>query len=158
MKIGLTLFYTAILSVLLMAMAGCGHNSALLSMGKKLSIGIDPQTYTVNAQYMDGLALGDVSRENSSWELSVDDTAGVSYDSKTGTLKGVKHIKRELGPQITGYLRDLAEKDPESARTYLKATEKYWDAKAEEARAKSKQEISDNVDKSNSTSAKDTSK
>jgi hypothetical protein len=136
MKLGVTLFYMAVLSVLLIALVGCSHNSALLMMGKKASIGVDPQTYTVNAQYMDGLALGDVSRENSSWELNIDDNAGVSYDAKTGTLKGIKHIKRELGPQISGYLTTLAEKDPESARTYLKATEKYWEAKAEEAKAK----------------------
>lgn len=114
-------------------LAGCSHNSSLLMMGTKASIGVDPQTYTLNAQYTDGLSLGDVSRENSEWELAIDTDAGVSYDTKTGTLNGVKHIKRKLGPQISGYLVDLAKQDPESAREYLKATAEYW--KAEKAKA-----------------------
>lgn len=135
-KFGVVLFCMAVLGVIIMSLVGCSHNSALLMMGKKGSIGVDPQTFTVNAQYMDGLSLGDVSRENSSWELSIDDNAGINYDAKTGTITGVKYIKRELGPQISGYLTELAEKDPESARAYMKATAKYWEAKAEEARAK----------------------
>lgn len=128
-----------IASVCAISIMGCSHNSALLMMGKKASIGVDPQTYTVNAQYMDGLALGDVSRENSEWELSIDDNAGVSYDSKTGTLKGVKQIRRKLGPQISGYMVDLADKDPESVRKYMEAVKAYWEYKANEHKGKSEE-------------------
>lgn len=114
-------------AAIILVFTGCSHNSALLMVGKKGSIGVDPQTFTVNAQYMDGLALGDVSRENSEWELTVDDNAGVSYDDKTGSIKGVKKIKRKLGPQISGYLVELAEKDSETARKYMEAVKVYWE-------------------------------
>ena len=123
-------------TAIVLVFTGCSHNSALLMMGKKGSIGVDPQTFTVNAQYMDGLALGDVSRENSEWELTVDDNAGISYDTKNGTLKGVKKIRRKLGPQISGYLTELAEKDPESAREYMKAVKEYWKAQSKLAETK----------------------
>lgn len=126
-----------IAGVSILLLAGCSHNSALLMMGKKGSIGVDPQTYTVNAQYMDGLALGDVSRENSEWELTVDDDAGISYDSKTGSLKGVKKIRRKLGPQISGYLVDLAEKDSEAARKYMEAVKAYWEYQVSVSKSKS---------------------
>lgn len=111
-------------------LCGCSHNSSLLMYGKRGSIGLDPQTYTLNASYSDGLSLGDVSRENSEWELEIDDSIGLSYDEKKGTLSGIKRIKRKLGPQITGYLVDLAEKDPDAARKYMEATKAYWEAQA----------------------------
>lgn len=115
--------------VVMVVLTGCGHNTAMLMIGKKGTIGIDPQSMSMNAQYMDGFALGDVSRENSEWEIEIDDAAGISYDSKEGSLKGVKKLKRKLGPQITGYLVDLAEKSPEAAKAYMEATKAYWESK-----------------------------
>lgn len=43
-----------------------------------------------------------------------------------GKRKGVKRLRREVGPQITGYLVDLADKDPEMAKAYVEAMKLYW--------------------------------
>ena len=120
-----------LLVIACICLTGCSHNSSLLMAGKKASIGIDPQSFTVNAAYADGFSLGDVSRENSEWEIEIDDSAGLQYDSKSGNIKGIKRIKRKLGPQITGYLVDLAEADPETARKYMESLKAYWGSQNE---------------------------
>ena len=114
----------AILS--LATMTGCGHNTGAFTVGTRMNAGLDPQNATANISYTDGLNVVDVSRENSSWEVEVDADNGVAIDSKTGSIKGLKRLKREVGPQITGYLVDLAEKDPEMARNYVEAVKYYW--------------------------------
>lgn len=107
-------------------LTGCGHNTGAFIIGTHLNAGLDPQNATANVSYTDGLNVVDVSRENSSWEVQVDADNGISYDTKTGTVKGVKSLRREIGPQITGRLVELAEKDPEMARMYVEAVKNYW--------------------------------
>ena len=111
-------------------LTGCSHNTSMLTLGTSARMGIDPQNMSMNASYMDGLSLVDVSRENAEWEIEIDGATGMTYDKTTGTVQGVKKIKRKLGPQISGYLTDLAAKDPESARVYLEAMKYYWQAQA----------------------------
>ena len=113
--------------IVLVLLTGCGHNTGAFTIGTRMNAGIDPQNATANISYTDGLNVVDVSRENSSWEVQVDADNGVSYDSKTGTVKGVKRLRREIGPQITGRLVELAEKDPEMARMYVEAVKNYWE-------------------------------
>ena len=72
-----------------------------------------------NVSYSDGLNVLDVSRENSGWELEIDADTGLSVDAKTGSIKGVKRIKRKIGVQVTGYLVELAEKNPDLAKYYI---------------------------------------
>lgn len=116
--------------------AGCGHNTGAFTIGTRVNAGLDPQNATANISYTDGLSVVDVSRENSSWEVQVDADNGVSYDAKTGAIKGVKCLRREIGQQITGRLVELAAKDPEMARMYIEAVRNYWqyrnDKKADE--------------------------
>jgi len=107
-------------------LTGCGHNTGAFTIGTRVNAGIDPQNATANISYTDGLNVVDVSRENSSWDIQVDADNGVSYDTKTGAIKGVKRLKREIGPQITGRLVELAAKDPEMARMYVEAVRNYW--------------------------------
>jgi hypothetical protein len=117
-------------TLLALLLAGCGHNTGAFTIGTRINAGLDPQNATANISYTDGLNVVDVSRENSSWEIQVDADNGVSYDTKTGTVKGVKRLRREIGPQITGRLVELAEKDPEMARMYVEAMKLYWQYKA----------------------------
>lgn len=117
-------------AVTCVALTGCSHNTSMLTLGTSARMGIDPQNMSMNASYMDGLSLVDVSRENAEWEIEIDGATGMTYDKTTGTVQGVKKIKRKLGPQISGYLTDLAAKDPESARVYLEAMKYYWQAQA----------------------------
>lgn len=89
---------------------GCSHNTGAFTLGTRVNLGIDPQNATANASYTDGLNVIDVSRENASWDVEIDADNGVSVDNRTGNIKGVKRLRREVGPQITGYLVDLADK------------------------------------------------
>lgn len=105
---------------------GCSHNTGAFTLGTRVNLGIDPQNATANASYTDGLNVIDVSRENASWEVEIDADNGVSVDNRTGNIKGVKRLRREVGPQITGYLVDLADKNPEMAKAYVEAMKLYW--------------------------------
>lgn len=107
-------------------LSGCAHNTGSFLVGTRTNFGIDPQNATANISHIDGLHVLDVSRENSTWEIEIDSENGVAIDNETNTIKGIKRVRREVGPQITGYLVDLAEKDPESARLYLQGVNSYW--------------------------------
>lgn len=117
------LTFTVIVGIML---SGCSHNTGAFTIGTRVNLGIDPQNATANASYTDGLNVIDVSRENASWDIEVDADNGVSVDGSTGSIKGVKRLRREVGPQITGYLVDLADKNPEMAKAYVEAMKLYW--------------------------------
>lgn len=110
--------------------AGCSHNTGAFTVGTRVNFGLDPQNVTANVSYTDGLNVIDVSRENSSWDLWIDADNGVSVDTSSGTIRGVKRIRRDVGPQITGYLVDLAESDPEMAKNYVESLKYYWKYRA----------------------------
>lgn len=107
----------AIMSCLLCSCSHFSHNVAGLAIGTKAQIG-SPEYGEI--LWMNGFSLIDFSRENSEWEIEIDDNAGLSFDSSTKTLKGVKRIRRRIGKQVTGYLKDLAKENPEAAIEYLK--------------------------------------
>lgn len=114
----------------LFLVAGCSHNTGAFTIGTRVNFGIDPQNATANVSYTDGLNVVDISRENSSWDLEIDANNGVSVDTSSGTITGVKRIRRDVGPQITGYLVDLAESDPEMAKNYVESLKYYWQYRA----------------------------
>lgn len=116
----------------LFLLSGCSHNTGAFTVGTRVNFGLDPQNVTANVSYTDGLNVVDVSRENSSWDLEIDANNGVSVDTSSGTVKGVKRIRRDVGPQITGYLVDLAEYDPEMAKSYVESIKYYWKYRAEQ--------------------------
>ncbi len=106
-------------AALVFVAAGCSHNVGGFTIGTRTQAGIDPQNMTANISHTDGLNVIDVSRENSEWEIEIDDESGVTVDKKTGNIKGIKKIRRKVGPQVTGYLVDLAKQNPELAKQYL---------------------------------------
>lgn len=105
---------------------GCSHNTGAFTLGTRINAGLDPQNATANLSYTDGLNVVDVSRENASWDIEIDADNGVSVDDSTGTVKGVKRLRRDVGPQITGYLVDLSENSPEAAASYIEVMKLYW--------------------------------
>jgi hypothetical protein len=119
------------LIILVLLLAGCGHNTGSLTLGTRVNLGLDPQNVTANISYTDGLNVLDLSRENSEWDIEVDAATGVSIDSSTGAVKGVKKIRRSIGPQITGRLVELANIDKEIAKLYIEALKNYWKYKAD---------------------------
>ena len=97
--------------------AGCSHNPAQFVLGNHTRLGFgDYGTLSV----AEGLLINDIPRENTSFEVELDSETGVSYDPATGTVKGVKKVTRHVGPQITGYLVDLAKVAPDAALEYLR--------------------------------------
>lgn len=141
----------------IMVLTGCSHNTGAFTIGTRANIGLDPQNATANLSYTDGLNVVDVSRENSSWDLEIDADNGVSVDTQNGSIRGVKRIRRDVGPQITGYLVDLAEKDPEMAKLYVESLKYYWKYRANQKQTADKTEQSDQSAKnsqSETTSAK----
>lgn len=124
MKQTILIAITVIAAALLLP--GCSHNTGAFTLGTRVNLGIDPQNATANASYTDGLNVIDVSRENASWDVEIDADNGVSVDDSTGTVKGVKRLRRDVGPQITGYLVDLSENSPEAAASYIEAMKLYW--------------------------------
>ena len=103
--------------VFLAIMCGCSHNPAQFVLGEQTRLGFGDYG-TFNA--MEGLIINDIPRENTAFMLELDSEHGVSYDPASGTVKGVKAITRIVGPQVTGYLVELAEVSPDAAIEYIR--------------------------------------
>ena len=114
------------LAISLLLGVGCSHNPAVFAFGKVARIG---NVEYGELSYVNGIYILDVSRENSEWEIEIDDQDGLQYDAKSGVVKGVKKIKRKIGRQITGYLVDLAKKDKYLAGEYIKEPSRQSQAK-----------------------------
>lgn len=130
------LYVALALAGIVAGLSACSHNTAGITVGTRFNAGLDPQNATANLSYVDGLNVIDVSRENSVWKLEIDGDSGISYDEQSGSLKGVKKIERSIGPQITGYLVELSDRNPEAALEYVNAMKAFWEAesiKAEKA-------------------------
>ena len=123
--------------------AGCSHNTGAFTIGTRVNAGLDPQNATANISYTDGLNVVDVSRENSSWDLEIDADNGVSVDGSSGIIQGIKRIRRDVGPQITGYLVDLAATNPDLAASYVDAMKYYWQYRAGNQQDQPKQPATD---------------
>lgn len=127
------IFFNIVVLALVIAalLFGCGHNTAALTIGTRANIGIDPEHATANISYVDGMNLLDLSRENSGWVVETDAQLGITKD-KDGTIKGVRSIRRTIGPQITGYLVDLAKTNPTLAQEYVEAMKYFWKSQCKE--------------------------
>lgn len=111
--------------------AGCGHNTGTFLMGTMAKIGFDSQNAIPSITYVDGFQATDISRENSGWSVDIDATSGITTD-KQGNVKGIRSIKRYIGPQITGNLIDLAKDNPELAKDYVEAVKYFWQYQAQQ--------------------------
>lgn len=97
--------------VLCLLLVSCSHNQGTVILGKGFLAGAE------GLKYFNGVALLDNSRENSEWGIEIDDEDGITVQD--GNIKGIKKIERKIGKQVTGYLVDLAEEDPEAVNKYL---------------------------------------
>jgi len=109
-----------VLGIITLLITGCSHNPAVFTMGKRTNVGFDPGQLSANISWTDGLNIVDVPRENSSFEIEVDEGSGLSFDPTTNTIRGVRKITRKTGIQISGYLVELAEASPEAAAEYIR--------------------------------------
>lgn len=148
------LFFVLVSVFSLFILEGCSHNTGSFTIGTRINCGLDPQNATANISYTDGLNVVDISRENSSWDLEVDSENGVSIDESGGTIKGIRRIRREVGPQITGYLVDLAEKNPDLAKDYVESMKYFWKSRAEQRTSSTLKKFSEDQKMSQSSEGK----
>ncbi len=112
-------------------LAGCSHNALVYHNGIYTNIGLSPKTYDIGVQYFDGEFISVGSRENSSVEITYKkDKNTLDFENAKSEKAGIEKIKYTIGPQITGYLVDLAKENPELATKYiteqLKNNTKYY--------------------------------
>lgn len=117
-----------IIAVITLFSFGCSHNANFVASGKVFKIG----TETAGILYVNGLTAINGTRENSESIIEAGDDDGLS-GAPTIDAKTVRTIRFRTGPQLTGYLVDLAKKDPDAATAYVKQMHKLnvasWDSK-----------------------------
>ena len=103
------------------------HNANLVGIGKVFKIGAGDYGIT----YVNGLIAIEGVRENS--EMVVETNDGDSFANPASAVKALRTIRFRTGPQITGYLVDLAEADSDAAKAYVDAmpsiNKASWDSK-----------------------------
>jgi len=113
--------FLACMLLVLLLLTSCimqSHNPLQILTGKQTKLGFgDYGAFN----HKEGLVISDIPRENTTLEIEFDSEAGVSYDPQTGSVKGIVKITRSVGPQITGYLVELAQVSPDAALEYLKS-------------------------------------
>jgi len=113
----------AIAIVSALFLASCGHNPAFLGAGTNLMVG-SPEYGQIS--YFDGLGAISIGKENTRITIASDSTAGISFDPATNTLKGIREMSIETGPQVTGYIKDAP---PETVKAYYSAVKAYYQAR-----------------------------
>ena len=145
MKNLISFAFVAVFVMLLMA--GCGHNVGMVGIGTGFRAG--GSGYGIN--YGEGLFGTFVTKDGIKFKAEIDSTTGFSYDPSTNSYKGIRSIEYSLPPQITGYAVDFAKENPDVAKTYYEALNKYYDVRKEDVSSNAPL-ISD--DKSDSSSSK----
>jgi len=113
--------------VVALMLTSCGHNPAFLGAGTKLDFG-SPEYGQIS--YFDGLGAISIGKENTRITIASDSTAGISFDPATNTLKGIREMSIETGPQLNGYIKDAP---PETVKAYYSAVKAYYQARQPEA-------------------------
>ena len=118
------------------------HNANTVADGKVYRIG----TPEFNITFVRGTLMTTVARENT--EAVFETNNGDSVSNPSGSFRGLTTARFRTGPQITGYLKDIAQKDQETAKAYINAMPKLnkamWDVKqSEPVDAPSIQEMAD---------------
>ena len=103
------------------------HNFDNIISGKYFNIGVGDYGVT----YANGLVVIQAVRENTESVIETND--GDKFGNPEAISKGIRSIRFRTGSQVSGYLVDLAKKDPAAAEAYVnimpKLSKTYWDAK-----------------------------
>ena len=130
MKNTILILFLEILAII--SLASCtsiSHNGNLVGVGKVFKIGAGDYGIT----YVNGLVAIEGVRENT--EMVVETNDGDSFANPASAVKALRTIRFRTGPQITGYLVDLAEADSDAANAYVgqipALNTAQWDSKQE---------------------------
>ena len=144
MKNLISFAFVAVFVMLLMA--GCGHNVGMVGIGTGFRAG--GSGYGIN--YGEGLFGTFVTKDGIKFKAEIDSTTGFSYDPSTNSYKGIRSIEYSLPPQITGYAVDFAKENPDVAKTYYEALNKYYDVRKEDVSSNAPLSSDDKSDSSSS--------
>lgn len=78
-------------------LSGCGHNVLTYTTGKRLNVGINPQTQEVGFQYLDAEQITVVEKDNA--KLTVELSSGLDENGKKTSR--VSKIIYEIKEQVT---------------------------------------------------------
>lgn len=110
------------------------HNANQILDGKFTRFGVGDYGL-VHGQ---GLILTQAVRENT--VLVIETTDGNSFSGEpSAKIDGVRRICIKTGPQVTGYLVDLAKSDPGTANGYVEAMPRLYAPNAEEKKDNEKE-------------------
>jgi len=117
----------SLLAVAAAFLAGCSHNGGVVGIGKVFKIGSNE----CSILYVNGLFSFHGVRENAESVIETSDSD--SLGNPTAGVAGVRTIRFRTGPQVTGNLVKLAQKDPEAAKAYVNVMPELntnaWEAK-----------------------------
>ena len=106
------------------------HNMNQVADGKIFRIG----TPEFNIIFVRGTLNTTLGRENC--EVVVEANNGDAVTNPSGSFRGLTTARFRTGPQITGYLKDIAKKDSETAKAYIDVmsdlNKAQWDVKQTE--------------------------
>ena len=120
--------------VITLFVSGCksfmfSHNENIAGKGKVFKVGAGDYGIT----YVNGLIGIQAVRENT--EMIIESNDGDSFANPASSAKGLCTIRFRTGPQVTGYLKDLADRNADAAVAYVNSMPKLnkaqWDAKQE---------------------------
>lgn len=105
------------------------HNVHQVADGKVFRLG----TPEFNLLFVRGTVTTTIARENT--EAVMETNNGDAVGKPTGTFRGLTTVRFRTGPQMTGYLKDVAKRDPVTARKYVEQmpglNKAQWDVKQE---------------------------
>ena len=91
------LIATAVTGALLLICSGCGHNILSYTSGKRLNVGINPQTQETGFQYLDAEQITVVEKDNA--KLTVELSSGLDDSGKKSSR--ISKIIYEIKEQTT---------------------------------------------------------
>lgn len=89
------------------------HNENMVADGKVTRLGVADYGLI----HVNGLVVLQAVRENT--EMIIETNDGDSFGNPSAQIKGIRAIRFRTGPQVTGYLTDLAGKSEEAAKKYV---------------------------------------
>lgn len=92
------------LIVAMLFLAGCGHNVLTYTSGKRLNVGINPQTQEAGFQYLDAEQITVVEKDNAKLTVELQDVLDENGKKTTKISKIIYEIKE----QVTGSDVELA--------------------------------------------------
>jgi hypothetical protein len=82
--------------LLVVGLCGCGHNVLTYTSGKRLNVGINPQTQEAGFQYLDAEQISVIERDNATLTVELRDAIDENGKQTTKIAKIIYEIKEQI--------------------------------------------------------------